>query len=68
MNTWPDGKRKAITQCEHEAWNSSNYPGTRQLCCECEEPTGNCEEDSLYTESGDGPFCDECFNRAEIKV
>ena len=36
---------------EHECWNASHYPGTRQLCCECEEPTGRCEEDSLFVET-----------------
>ncbi len=68
MNTWPDGKRKALTQSEHEAWNSSNFPGSRQLCCCCDEPTGFCEEDSLYLEpitgsegSSLGPLCDACY-------
>ena len=64
-NTWPGGKRKALIQCEHEAWNATHYPGTRQLCCECDEPTGYCEEDSLYTMSGEGPFCDDCFSHIE---
>ena len=51
---------------EHECWNASHYPGTRQLCCECEEPTGRCEEDSLFveTESSEsvGPLCKTCYD------
>jgi hypothetical protein len=59
MNTWPNGRRRALHQDEHEAWNSANYPGTRQLCFLCEEPTGRCEEDSIYR--GDtGPLCEQC--------
>lgn len=59
-NSWPGGERKAISQDEHEAWNAKHYPGTRQLCVKCEEPTGRCEEDAIYLESGDGPVCEEC--------
>ena len=29
-NTWPGGVRKALHQDEHERWNASHYPGTRQ--------------------------------------
>ena len=60
MNTWPENKRRALTQSEHEEWNASHYPGTRQLCCQCDEPTGRCEDDSLYIEDN-GPLCEECF-------
>ncbi len=61
-NTWPNGVRHAMSQDKHEAWNSRNYPGTRQLCYKCEEPTGRCEEDSLYNDNGtDGPFCENCY-------
>lgn len=64
MNTWPGGKRHAMTQEEHERWNSTHYPGTRQLCCDCEEPTGRCEEDAMYV--GDvGPLCEECYAKKE---
>lgn len=60
MNTWPNGFRRAMSQGEHQHWNSYNYPGTRQLCCECECATGRCEEDSIFI--GDvGPLCEECF-------
>ena len=61
MNSWPGGKRHAMSQDAHEAWNAKQYPGTRQLCAECDAPTGRCEDDSLFTESGDGPFCEECW-------
>lgn len=60
MNTWPGGYRHAMHQSEHEAWNAHNYPGTRQLCCECEAPTGRCGEDDMFV--GDiGPLCEECY-------
>lgn len=63
MNTWPGGDRHAMTQSEHEEWNACNYPGTRQLCSECDAETGRCEEDSIYL--GDdcevGPLCEECY-------
>jgi NAD-dependent dihydropyrimidine dehydrogenase PreA subunit len=41
---------KLRTQCEHEKYNSTHYPGTRQLCVSCNLPTGRCEEDSIYLE------------------
>ena len=46
----------------HIAWNATHYPGTRQMCCECDEPTERCEEDSIHC--GDiGPLCRECSNK-----
>lgn len=60
-NTWPGGIRRAIDQSEHKAWNEQNYPGTRQLCVECGEPTGRCEEDLIVNEEGYGPLCESCF-------
>jgi hypothetical protein len=60
MNTWPGGKRHAMSQSEHERWNASHYPGTRQLCTECDAPTGRCEDDSLFVDER-GPLCEECF-------
>lgn len=59
-NSWPDGIRRAIDQSEHERWNSSHYPGTRQLCSKCDEPTERCEEDSMWSEDG-GPLCVGCY-------
>lgn len=63
-NTWPGGYRHAMGQSEHERWNASHYPGTRQLCSKCDAPTGRCEEDSIYIypEEGDtiGPLCEGC--------
>jgi len=60
MNTWPNGKRRAMLQSEHESWNSCHYPGTRQLCSRCEQPTGRCEDDSLYN-GDEGPVCEQCW-------
>jgi hypothetical protein len=51
---------KALDQDTHRRINLSEYPGTRQLCFECEEPTGRCEEDTLKID-GYGPLCEECF-------
>ena len=65
MNTWPKGYRHAMEQNEHEAWNANHYPGTRQLCCICDEPTGRCEDDTIYSADGDGPLCEECKERAK---
>lgn len=65
MNSWPGGVRKAMTQDQHERWNALNYPGTRQLCSECESETGRCEEDAIYV--GDrGPLCDECEGGRDV--
>ncbi len=56
---------KALDQATHEKINSNEYPGTRQLCFECDEPTGRCEEDTLEID-GHAPLCEECFGLAKI--
>lgn len=49
----------ALTQDEHEVWNRTHYPGTRQICIRCGTPTGRCEEGSL---DHDGlPYCETCY-------
>jgi hypothetical protein len=58
-NSWPGGYQHAMHQLEHKSWNASHYPGTRQLCSICEQPTGRCEEDSMRSHSGE-PLCEEC--------
>ena len=58
-NTWPGGYRHAMHQTDHEAWNNENYPGTRQLCHSCGEPTGRCEEDEMLLDGE--PVCEECW-------
>ena len=55
---------KARSQSEHEAINRREYPGTRQLCERCGDPTERCEEDSIYTDSGEGPLCAGCYDTA----
>jgi len=53
-----------MDQSAHEAWNARHYPGTRQLCVLCGDPTGRCEEDMLYHEDGGqevGPLCEDCY-------
>jgi hypothetical protein len=59
VNTWPGGIRHAMSQDAHEQWNAKTYPGTRQLCSHCDEPTGRCNEDTLLTD--DGPLCEDCY-------
>ena len=66
MNTWPGGHRHAMSQSNHEEWNKVNYPGTRQLCSACGEPTGRCEDDSLYDTEGE-PLCEDCWTTAELE-
>ncbi len=64
MNTWPKGFRHALDQSEHEKWNARHYPGTRQLCGICDEPTGRCEDDSLFAEGDEDcqcPLCETCY-------
>lgn len=62
INTWPEGTRKAIHQTTHELWNSRNYPGTLQLCNICDEPTGRCEEDTMWSNKNK-PLCEACFEK-----
>lgn len=54
-----------MDQSEHEAWNCQHYPGTLQLCSQCQEPTGRCEDDSLYANDA-GPLCPCCHNKATV--
>ncbi len=65
MNTWPNGDRRAMTQSEHRDWNDHEYPGTRQLCSKCDEPTGRCEEDSIIDDDGEA-YCEDCAIGAGI--
>ena len=58
MNTWPGGTRHAMDQAQHARWNAQHYPGTLQVCCRCEQPTGRCEEDAIDTLLG--PICETC--------
>jgi formylmethanofuran dehydrogenase subunit E len=51
----------ALNQDQHEAINAREYPGTRQICALCGEPTGRCEEDSLYRYDEEKPVCEACY-------
>jgi len=66
-NSWPGGRRHAMLPSQHDAWNAHNYPGTRQLCDLCGEPTGRCEDDTLWAGDEDdiGPLCVSCWNNAK---
>lgn len=68
MNTWPNGTRRAMSQREHEQWNAQNYPGTRQLCEMCGEPTGRCEEDAIYAADESGPYCEDCGQEVDAAL
>ena len=63
-NSWPGGIRHAMEQKEHEKWNESHYPGTRQICSKCSEPTDRCEEDAIWSEDG-APLCEVCSSYIE---
>jgi hypothetical protein len=64
-NTWPGGNRHAMSQSDHAKWNNENYPGTLEICCKCDEPTGNCEEDNTLDDDGD-PYCYDCAKGAGL--
>jgi hypothetical protein len=66
MNTWPGGHRHAMDQDEHEKWNASHYPGTKEICCQCDEPTGFCEEDGYKDENG-AAYCKKCATRVGLR-
>ena len=51
-------KGKKYSPAEHDAINAREYPGTRQLCSICGEPTGRCEDDTIQGKSG--PLCEDC--------
>lgn len=50
----------ARTPREHDQHNATHYPGTRQMCVECDEPTERCEDDAIYNDDGE-PICWGCF-------
>lgn len=54
---------KALSQCEHQRINAREWPGTRQICSECGEPTGRCEEDQI--DGPYGPVCEACAEHDE---
>jgi len=47
-------------QSQHNIINSKEYPGTRQICINCDEPTGRCEDDGIWSEKLDGWICPDC--------
>ena len=54
---------KTYTQCQHEAINAREYPGTRQICIECDDSTGRCEDDTLSVGDHQSPLCEDCYSR-----
>jgi hypothetical protein len=72
MNSWPGGKKTPISQVEHDKYNQCNYPGTLQICCICDAPTGRCEEDALLLDIGlqraeTRIVCETCFDLSQPK-
>jgi len=61
------GGHLPLSQSTHAKINSKYYPGTRQLCYECDQPTGRCEDDTLSWEDI-SPLCEECFDVKEKEV
>ena len=55
----------AMTPDQHERYNAQHYPGTRQLCTKCEEPTERCEEDAILNVDGE-PLCESCAENLDI--
>ena len=55
------------SQVEHDGINRREWPGTRQLCVECNCATGRCEEDSLYAGGEIDPLCESCWTEFEEK-
>lgn len=51
--------RKAMTPAEHDRYNAVHYPGTRQMCDKCDNPTGRCEDDEIRDDEGN-VYCEEC--------
>ncbi len=56
----------AMTPSEHEQYNAWFFPGTRQLCDRCREPTGRCEDDSILDSDG-FPLCENCAEDEKVE-
>ncbi len=52
---------RARTQKEHQIYNRYNYPGTRQLCSQCDEATERCADDTIWSKDG-FPLCENCYD------
>lgn len=50
-----------LGQSEHARINAREYPGTRQLCSRCDEPTGRGEDDTIWS-ADDKPLCEDCHD------
>ena len=58
------GINHPLPPSQHETVNA-RYPGcTLEYCCQCDAPTGRAgrADDSLFTDAGDGPHCEDCWN------
>jgi hypothetical protein len=57
---------KSISQSEHERINAREYPGTRQLCDVCNEPTGRCEDDTITCDYCGRTLCEDCSIQKDL--
>ena len=57
---------KPMYQSQHERFNATHYPGTRQICTRCGQPTERCEEDGIWDDDGN-PLCEECYHKDALK-
>ncbi len=51
---------KPLYQFQHDKINAVQFPGTRQICSVCGEPTDKCEEDGYFDSTGYA-YCEGCF-------
>ena len=59
------GLKRPLSQWQHEAVNARHSGTTMQHCFRCGSATGRCEEDAIYGESEEGPYCEDCWNETE---
>ena len=64
------GVKRALQQDAHAAVNA-RYPGcTLEYCCKCDSPTGHAgrAENSLYTDDGEVPYCEDCWRELSNRL
>jgi len=56
------GKEKPHAVFDNETCDRAEQKEpARQLCSRCGQPTGRCEEDTLWDETTEEPLCEECW-------
>ena len=59
------GQIRPLSQDQHAAINGRHYPGTRQLCHACGQPTGWAGAEDELTNDDCEPLCIDCFHEWE---